>query len=242
MYFDWFQPIFTFLSRTSEMDLSGFVIRVPGRSLELVWHGHSCFEIGGSKQVVFDPHDGRSIGIPPPSATAELVLITHEHFDHNAVRSIKGEPRVINEAYNGELDGIVLRTHILPHDNVGGRKRGMVRAYHLEMDGISFLFLGDVGDLPPDDLAQKEKNVSFLFLPVGGVFTIGPEEAVAWIETIKPRVAVPMHYRVGGISLSIKPVEDFLAIVGRKVLKVGQAASFQRDDLLGRQQVWVFSL
>lgn len=192
--------------------------------------------------MVLDPHDGRSIGIPPPSAAAELILVSHGHFDHNAVRSIKGEPRVIEEAVDGDLDGILVRTHILPHDDMGGQKRGMVRAYHMEMEGVSFLYLGDVGVLPPEEVVQMEENVSILFVPVGGVFTIGPEEAVRWIEAIKPKVAIPMHYRVGGLSLSIKPVEEFLSLVSWRIFKVGRAVSFRLDDLPERPQVWVFSL
>ncbi len=190
---------------------------------------------------MFDPHDGRSIGIPPPSATADLLFITHEHFDHNAIRSVRGDPKVIDESYDGEIDGVSVRTYLLPHDNVGGRSRGMVRGYRVEMDGIPFLFLGDVGDLPPPELVEGEKKTVILFLPVGGVFTIGPEEAVQWLDTLQPSVAVPMHYRVRGMSLSIKPVDEFLVLVKRKVLKVGNAVSFQAEDLIGEPQVWVFS-
>lgn len=210
--------------------------------MELIWHGHACFEVQGRRTVVFDPHDGRSIGIPPPAATAEFVFVTHNHFDHNAVRSVKGEPRIIDHVLEEEVDGISVRTYVLPHDDVGGRKRGMVRVYRLETEGISFLFLGDVGIPPPQDLADKERNPSFLFVPVGGVFTIGPEDALRWIEALMPRVAVPMHYRVGGLSLSVKPVEEFLSAVPWKVLKVGKAVSFQSSDLPDETEIWVFSL
>lgn len=191
--------------------------------------------------MVLDPHDGKSIGISPPDVTADLLFISHAHFDHNAVRSVKGDPKVIQDERQGEVDGVRVRTYLLPHDNVGGQRRGLVRVYRLEMDGASFLFAGDVGDLPPRRFVEQESGASILFLPVGGLFTIGPEEAVNWVEALEPRVVIPMHYRVGGISLSIKPVEDFLAIVNRKILKVGQAVSFQPEDLLGEPLVWVFS-
>ncbi len=210
--------------------------------MELIWHGHSCFELRGSRSLAFDPHDGRSIGIPPPNVSAELLFITHEHFDHNAVRSIRGEPRVIDHVYEGDLDGVTVRTYVLPHDNASGKRRGMVRGFHVEMDGITFLFLGDVGDLPPPKLVEREKEVAVLFIPVGGVFTIGPEQAVEWIAQLQPTVSVPMHYRVGGISLSIKPVDEFLSLIDRKVLKVGNVVSFQPEDLTGEPLVWVFSL
>ncbi len=214
---------------------------MAGRILEIIWHGHSCFEVRGSRTIVFDPHDGRSIGIPAPVVSADTVFVSHDHFDHNAVRSVHGDPLVVNEPVEGELGGLEARTYLLPHDASGGRKRGMVRCYRVDMDGSSMLHLGDAGDLPPKDLVEKEQGVSFLFLPVGGVFTIGPSEAVKWIEALNPKVAVPMHYRVGGISLSISPVEDFLELVKRRVMKVGHAVSFQEGDLTGEPAVWVFS-
>ncbi|MEE9592981.1 MAG: MBL fold metallo-hydrolase [Thermoplasmata archaeon] len=209
--------------------------------MELAWHGHSCFEIRGSRAVVLDPHDGRSLGIPPPTVAADFVFVSHDHFDHNATRSVRGDPRVVDKRFEGKLDGLAVETKILPHDDVGGEKRGLVRAYQVHLDGMTFLHLGDVGATPDAvELGEKER-VSVLFVPVGGVFTVGPKEAVQWVEAIDPEVAVPMHYRVGGLSLSIRPVEEFLSLTSRPILRLGQAVSFQPEDLEGQPQVWVFS-
>ncbi|MDX1534816.1 MAG: MBL fold metallo-hydrolase, partial [Thermoplasmata archaeon] len=141
----------------------------------------------------------------------------------------------------GKLDGLAVETKILPHDNVGGKKRGLVRAYQVHLDGMTFLHLGDVG-APPDHVELGEREpVSVLFVPVGGVFTVGPEGAAEWVEAIDPDVAVPMHYRVGGLSLSIRPVDEFLSLISRPILRLGQAVSFQPKDLEGQHNVWVFS-
>lgn len=212
-----------------------------GEAVELAWHGHSCFEIRGSRSVVLDPHDGRSLGIPPPSASADFVFVSHDHFDHNATRSIKGAPRIVDTRYDGKLDGLAVETLILPHDDVHGEKRGLVRAYRLVMDGVTFLHLGDVGSPPENGNPVPGRRVSVLFVPVGGVFTVGPREAVEWVEAVDPEVAVPMHYQVGGLSLSIRPVEEFLSLTSRPVLRLGQAVSFQSGDLEKQAQVWVFS-
>ncbi len=192
--------------------------------------------------VVLDPHDGKSIGITPLSATADLVFVSHDHFDHNAVRFVHGSPKVVREPVTGKIDGLNVRTYVLPHDTSGGSRRGVVFCFRIAMDGLSLLHLSDVGVLPPREVVAKEQNLSVLLIPVGGVFTIGPQEALEWIEALNPQVVVPMHYRVGGLSLSIRPVEDFLRLVDRKVLRVGHAVSFQPEDLTGKPQVWVFSL
>ncbi|MFQ5553195.1 MAG: MBL fold metallo-hydrolase [Thermoplasmata archaeon] len=209
--------------------------------MELAWHGHSCFEIRGSRAVVLDPHDGRSLGIPPPTAAADFVFVSHDHFDHNATRSVRGDPRVVDKRYEGKLDGLSVETLILPHDDVGGEKRGLVRAYQLHLDGMTFLHLGDVGAPPAGFEREDGQRVSVLFVPVGGVFTVGPKEAIQWVEAIDPEVAIPMHYQVGGLSLSIRPVEEFLSLTSRPILRLGQAVSFHPTDLDGKPKVWVFS-
>ena len=59
--------------------------------MRMRWHGHACFEFeNGEHTVVIDPHDGRSLGIKPPAASADIVLMTHEHYDHRAAWIING--------------------------------------------------------------------------------------------------------------------------------------------------------
>ena len=51
------------------------------------WHGYSCFEFADDRvRMVMDPHDGKSIGIWPPTVAANLVLCTHNNYDRNAFR------------------------------------------------------------------------------------------------------------------------------------------------------------
>ena len=85
------------------------------------WHGHSCFEFGdGDITVVVDPHDGRSIGIKPPAVSADVVLMTHNHYDHNAVRVVKGNHKDFMMTL-GDFDACGLRVTGFPsfHDRVG---------------------------------------------------------------------------------------------------------------------------
>ncbi len=78
---------------------------------------------------------------------------------------------------------------------------------------------------------------------MGNVFTIGPKQAWNVIHTIKPNVAIPMHYRVGGLSLSIKPVDPFLEEVEEdSIVRVGNEMDFEREDLPEKLEVWVFTL
>ncbi len=208
------------------------------------WHGHSCFEIDGTYTVVFDPHDGKSLGIPAPSPRADLVLISHDHFDHNASRVVKGNPEILN-SFVGKTrkKGIKIYGMKEYHDGVQGEKRGEISIYRIEMDGISFVHMGDIGHVPDENLIKKLKGCDILFIPVGDVFTVGAEDAWKIAESIGPRVVVPMHYRIGGLSLSIKPLNGFLKkMPENRILRVGNSVEFEKDDLPEKTEMWVFSL
>ena len=208
------------------------------------WHGHSCFEVEGSTTLVFDPHDGKSLGIPVPSVRADLVLITHDHFDHNASRVVKGDPEVL-KSFVGRTKkkGVKIEGIKEYHDEVNGEKRGEISIYRIEMDGISMAHMGDVGRIPPADVIERLKGVDILFIPVGNVFTVGAEDAWKISEMISPRIVVPMHYRIGGLSLSIKPLNGFLKMMPEdRVVRVWNSIEFEKEDLPEETEMWVFSL
>ena len=129
------------------------------------------------------------------------------------------------------------------HDTSGGTKRGQVTMFRFELDGFSFCHLGDLGHALDESQADKISEVDFLFVPVGDVFTIGPQTAKAVIESVRPRVAVPMHYRVPGLGIAIQPVQNFLQLCDQKsVVKLGNEVELARDDLpASGTEIWVFS-
>ncbi len=208
------------------------------------WHGHSCFEIGGSVKVVTDPHDGKSIGLAPPKASADIVLISHDHFDHNCSGAVKGaDSSVIRDPVMTVEKGVRIEGITANHDSNGGAKRGKITIFRFEMDGTTFCHLGDLGHVLDEAQVDKIAPVDFLFVPVGDTFTIGPKAAKTVVDAIQPKIAIPMHYRVAGLSLSIQPVERFLeAVKGRKVVQVGNEVEFALEDLPEKgTDIWVFS-
>ena len=212
--------------------------------MRIRWHGHSCFEIENKNVVVTDPHDGKSIGIKPPQVKGDLVLVSHDHFDHNAVRLVKkSETEVINEPGEFKVKNIKIEGIKTYHDKHDGERRGENIIYRFETDGITFCHLGDLGHDLSEDIISEIKPIDFLFIPVGGTFTIEPDEASKIVEKIKPSIAVPMHFKVGGLSLDIKNVEPFLSHYKKeKIHKVGVELDFIKSDLPDETEVWVFSL
>ena len=212
--------------------------------MRIRWHGHACFEIEGSVTVVTDPHDGKSLGIPPPRAKADLVLVSHDHFDHNCARLVqKPDAKVLSSPVMTVERGVRVEGITAAHDTSGGTKRGQVTMFRFELDGFSFCHLGDLGHALDESQADKISEVDFLFVPVGDVFTIGPQTAKAVIESVRPRVAVPMHYRVPGLGIAIQPVQNFLQLCDQKsVVKLGNEVELAHDDLpASGTEIWVFS-
>ncbi|HOE52765.1 MAG TPA: MBL fold metallo-hydrolase [Methanomassiliicoccales archaeon] len=210
--------------------------------MRLIWHMHSCFEVSDETIVVIDPHDGRSIGVKPPQLRADIVLISHDHFDHNAIRVVKGDYTVIRDVSPRTVKGVAIRGLTAFHDDVGGERRGKVNIFHFTVNGVRFCHLSDLGHMLTPAQVQELGEVDVLFVPVGGVFTIDGAQAQRLVGAIGPKVAVPMHFRVGGLSMSIQNADAYLnGLPEESVVRVGNEVEFEAEDLPERTEHWVFS-
>ncbi|HNU36182.1 MAG TPA: MBL fold metallo-hydrolase, partial [Methanomassiliicoccales archaeon] len=114
--------------------------------------------------------------------------------------------------------------------------------FHLTLDGVRFCHLGDLGHMLSDAQVEELGEVDVLFVPVGGVFTIDGTQAQHLVQMIGPKVAVPMHFRVGGLSMSIQNADAFLkGLPEEKIVRVGNEVEFEAEDLPEETEYWVFS-
>ena len=208
------------------------------------WMGHACFEIKDSLCIVTDPHDGSSIGLPPPSSSADIVLISHGHFDHADGLSLVAKPgaAVIDKPGSYEVLGVKVEGIPSFHDKSGGRERGSNTIFRFEFEGMSFCHLGDLGHLLTGEQLSKVRGVDVLMIPVGGKFTINAKEATQIFEAASPRICIPMHYKVRGLSLPISGVEPFLKGKPRVRNIGGPTVQISKDSLPPEPEVWVLSL
>ena len=210
--------------------------------MKVVWHGHSCFEVKNNVTVVTDPHDGKSIGIRTPIVKADVLLISHDHFDHNCSRVVKGDFVTVREP--GERIEKGDKIFGLPtfHDDKEGSKRGRNIVFKFEMEGVRLCHCGDIGHMLSTEQLKALSPVDVLFVPVGGVFTIDGAQARKLVNQLKPKIAVPMHFRVGGLSLSIQTADQFLeGLPESKVLGVGNEVDFVPEELPTETEYLVFS-
>ncbi|MCD6513243.1 MAG: MBL fold metallo-hydrolase [Thermoplasmata archaeon] len=212
--------------------------------ISIRWHGHSCFEISNGKTLVIDPHDGVSIGISPPRVIADIVVITHDHFDHNKFKVVSKEDTVVIRGGNKSINGIEIQSFKAFHDDEMGKKRGEINVYKIKYDFLTLCHLGDIGHIPDDEFINKIGKVDILFIPVGGFFTINARQAFELSKKIDTKIIVPMHYKIEGLSLPIDRLDEFIEIAGKSipVRYVANEIEMEESDIPDDREIWVFSL
>jgi len=211
--------------------------------LQIRWHGHACWEITNDLTLVTDPHDGKSIGIPAPSVAGDIILVSHDHYDHNSVKTVeKEDSKVVTDSRKRTISNIEIMGVDSFHDEDFGAKRGPNIMYKFVIDGIKFCHLGDLGHDLDDETVEKIGDVDILFVPIGGTFTVDDKQAWNVINKIKPKIIVPMHYKIGGLSLSISGIDPFLAQAKYKVIPVGNEIDIEKEDLPTEPEIWTFTL
>ena len=182
--------------------------------MKIKWIGHSCFmiELADGRKILTDPYDN-TVGYDPVDETADIVLVTHDHFDHGYTEGIKGDYKLITKA--GEYDlgnGLSVCGIEQPHDDAGGSKRGTVITFVINAEGLNLLHMGDIGVVPGDDYFAKLPKIDILMIPVGGVFTVDAKGAFSILERIHPNITIPMHFKTEKLSFDVSSVFDFLQI------------------------------
>ena len=207
------------------------------------WHGHSCFEIADDIKIVTDPHDGKSIGIPTPLVSADIILVSHNHYDHNSVKTVEKEgTKIITDGRKRTIGQILIKGFPSFHDESKGERRGENIIYKAIIDDISFVHLGDLGHNLDDKTIESLEDIDILFIPVGGTYTIDAKKAWEISNKLKPRITIPMHYKIEGLSLPIAPVDEFIEQSPLPVLRVGNEIDIEKTEIPNEPEVWVFTL
>lgn len=193
--------------------------------MHLTWHGQSCFQIIVTPQkreqvsICIDPFS-KDIGLRPPAFAADLVLITHDHFDHNNKSALKGEPFIIDGPGEYERKEIFIQGIPSWHDNSQGAERGANTIYTIDAEDMRLCHLGDLGQKELSDQQLEQLGaVDILMIPVGGVYTIAAADAVKIISQIEPRMVIPMHYAIPKLSVKLDGIDKFLKAMGIKTVE-----------------------
>jgi L-ascorbate metabolism protein UlaG (beta-lactamase superfamily) len=166
--------------------------------VKITWLGHASFRIENDVVIYIDPYV-----LDENPKKADIILTTHEHFDHHAKENF---PKIAKE--DTEIISPCEGTIVKPGDVVEtkGVKIEVVEAYNvdkpfhpkglgvgfvIEINGVRIYHAGDTDRIPE---MKELKNIDVALLPIGGKYTMDIDQAVEAVRDIKPKIVIPMHY------------------------------------------------
>lgn len=207
----------------------------------ITWYGQSCFKIqSGETVLVTDPFD-KCIGLTPPRGQADVVTISHHHYDHdNSEALASANPFIVDGPGEYEIKGINISGFPTFHDSKEGKERGMNTGYIIEMEGLKICHLGDIGQTKlTDQQLEMIDGVDILMVPVGGVYTVNGEEAADLINQVEPKIVIPMHYKIPGLGIKLEGVDDFLKEMGVSKKETVDKLTIKKKDLSPEEETKV---
>ncbi len=211
--------------------------RYPHNNMEIVWYGLACFRLRDRNiTIVTDPHD-KSTGYSLPRMQADVVTVSHHHANHNHVKGIKGQPKIIDGPGEYEVRGVFITGIPTFHDAREGGDQGKNTAFLFEFDDLTICHLGDLGHVPTQSQIEVLSEADVLLIPVGAVHTINAAQAAEIVSLLEPRLVIPMHYKTPALDLKLDGVHKFLKEMGLKKLAPQDSLKVTKSTLPEETQV-----
>jgi L-ascorbate metabolism protein UlaG (beta-lactamase superfamily) len=181
--------------------------------MEITWLGHACFRLRSDETVVVTDPFPPTLGLRLGSQTATIVTISNSHPNHSNWQELVGEPKLFKAPGEYEFRGVAVRGVMTSIAEGTPREQRNV-AYCIEMENVSVCHLGDI-DVPLSPSQIDELSpVDVLLIPTGGGCTLGLERAAQMLQDLDPKIVIPMHYRIPGVTVPLAEVDTFLQLLG----------------------------
>ncbi|MEM3546910.1 MAG: metal-dependent hydrolase [Candidatus Bathyarchaeia archaeon] len=168
--------------------------------MKIKYLSHACFEISDHKRILIDPYFTGNTLAPKYEDSPDIILVTHEHFDHFDKPFISRFPKakvivppvceypgaiVMRVGERREIDGILVE--MIPASHYQSK---YPTGYIVEFEQKRIVHLGDCYL----DGVKPLEHVDLLLIPIGGTYTMNVDEALKALDILKPKLAIPMHY------------------------------------------------
>ena len=209
---------------------------------------HACFVVQSPAgvRVVIDPYNRhRWLGYSfPTSLPADALLLTHPHYDHDASYYWGPTVPVLRAPGRYALGDVQIEGIRGKHADPYGKDFGQVNTiWIVEAGGLRIAHLGDNGPLSEAALRALGR-VDVLMMPIDGQYHILSREEIEAIRTrLRPRVTIPMHYRIPSLSelpRSLGPLEPWLAGRQNVIRLETNRTVLAPDKLPASEQIFVF--
>lgn len=210
--------------------------------MKIEYFGHSCFRLTAKNGVrlLTDPYTGVGYELPK-GISAEIVTVSHGHFDHNFVQGVTGVEKTVDGVNETSYKGISLVGVESWHDERQGTLRGKNIIFKITIDGVCVCHMGDIGEACSEELLQQIGEVDVLLLPIGGTYTIDALQAKEYVEKIPCKIVIPMHYRPIDGNINVTDEKLFLSLCNNvERVYLTHAFSLGKSDLMGVEKKIVF--
>lgn len=201
--------------------------------------GHSCFLLRTQGVSLATDPFGPSLGWSLPPLEVRIVTSSHDHPHHRWLQVCPGAKALVGPG-EYEVAGIYIRGYRTALSKKAGAS-GRNTVFVIEMEGLTIAHLGDLGAVPASRLVEEIGGVHILLLPVGGVCTISPREAVETARLLAARLILPMHYALPGVAVALQPLEPFQKEMGLSALTPQPRLVVTRSSLPAEPQVVALS-
>ncbi len=211
--------------------------------MDIIWHGHACFEIKCAETtIVTDPFEA-SLGLPAPNLTADIVTVSHNNPHHNATHLVAGASKVVDRPGEYEIrTAFIIGSAIYPPADKANQMadpRNIV--FFIEADDLTVCHMGDIRHVPTQSQMENFSNVDILLLPVGNGKSLTAAQASEALSLIEPSIIIPMHYALPGITIPLEPLEKFLKEMGLPASEPADKLRISKSNLPQDTQTVILS-
>lgn len=174
------------------------------RSMRLDYLAHSCFLLEHEGfRLLFDPYDPR-IGYPSPKLySVDLIVVSHDHFDHNGVSAVSGACQVVRGVARRKFGPLTVDGEVGWHGTNDDSEP--VSLTLIEWAGRRIAHFGDLGCPLTPEQKKRFQELDLLLLPCGGGYTIDGATAAQVVKELRPKIVVPMHYQTPFLDRALFP-------------------------------------
>ncbi len=211
--------------------------------MKIQYLGHSCFrlisEMGTT--VVCDPYSSDMVGLNMPAVRCDVVTMSHHHNDHDCMDNILGSPAELDTEVTCCADDFAIKSFTTFHDDEKGAKRGNNLVFAFNVDGLNIVHMGDIG-CRDAAIVQNIYGCDVLMLPVGGVYTVDAEGAKWYVDKVKPKIVLPMHYMTDDHKFTLDSIDGFLSLFDKSQVKRLQSDSLTLYDVPDNNTMQIVTL
>ncbi|MDO8424036.1 MAG: MBL fold metallo-hydrolase [bacterium] len=207
--------------------------------MNIQYYGDYCFKISTKPAgratedvIIWTNPLGKGAGLRGPQGQVDLIL--ESHTDEKNEKEVSQEELTLDTPGEYAVKGMALVGLPSFRDSKAGAERGQNTIFLIESEELRLVFLGGLGSEPLPDVLDALSEVDILFAPAGGKDTLEPKALAELVRKVEPKIVIPMHYKMEGLSLPLETEKAFLTALGSKAVEKVAKLNIKKKDVEGK--------